>query len=365
MQLDKNKNMSKTGIIFLIIIVFSLVGGIIWLKFEENSEKEKIETTQAILESIVIKDYVTGEIVYSKEVFIKPQISGILKKLYVEEGEYIEQGEKIALIEIVANPSTVEISDNNIKIAKVTYDREHKNYLRQKTLFEEGVIAKQEFERAEASFNLAEQELQTTKEQYFIAKKGYSNKTQTSNLVFSTTKGKIIDLPLEEGASIVERNNFNEGSTIAVIGSSEEVMFNGLINEKDLFNITEGKEIEISLKALPQKKLKGIIHSISEKAVDKKGVKKFDFKASIIVNDSLKKYIRSGLSAKAELILINKRDVLVIDERNIFYDKDSIYVEILDENQEKTKKVIEIGISDGKKTEIIKGISRGEKIIVQ
>ncbi len=71
------------------------------------------------------------------------------------------------------------------------------------------------------------------------------------------------------------------------------------------------------------------------------------------------------MSAKAELILINKRDVLVIDERNIFYNKDSIYVEILDESQEKIKKVIEVGISDGKKTEIIKGISKREKIIVQ
>jgi HlyD family secretion protein len=74
------------------------------------------------------------------------------------------------------------------------------------------------------------------------------------------------------------------------------------------------------------------------------------------------------MSANAEIILEERLNVLLVPESAIVYDRNrSASVELPDALQPKGRRKIpvKLGISDGVKTELVSGLKKGEKVILQ
>jgi HlyD family secretion protein len=355
--------MKNKSNITVIIIILLIVGSFALVKFS-GTNKKYIATEKPRVVNLQLRQYVSGFLIPEKEVQIKSQISGILKKMHVKAGDTIQRGDLIAEINVLPNPQNIESASKTVATGKINFSKCEKEYLKFKSLYERKVVPEQEFEKYKEAYLISKEELESAKKQLEIIQKGYTtDQKNIPNFIRSTVTGTVLEIPLKEGASITERNNYNEGSTVANIANLETLIFKGKVNESDIVYLRKGKVFNIKISALKNIKLKAELTHITPKAKEENGIMKFDIEAKVKNDKNIQLY--PGFSAVAELILDRRDSVLTIKERNVIFKKDSIYVEVLDNDYNKHKRTVKTGLSDGLRIEILEGLGKKDKVKVQ
>ena len=347
-----------------------LVLGALWAAafFIKSNSKSAVtyETSKPFISNIEKKTVATGKVVPEDEIEIKPQISGIIEKIYLEEGVEVKAGDLIAVIKVVPNEQSLNQARGRVRNAEIALNNVKIEYNRNKALFDKGVISSQDFNSLQLQYDQAQQELSNSQSDYQIIRKGSAGGSSTANTnIRATVHGTILEIPVEEGDQVIQSNNFNDGTTIATIADLTKMIFEGKVDEGEVGKLTIGTPLKISLGAVEGAELDAKLRFIAPKGVEETGAVQFKIEGDVQVNDSI--FIRAGYSANASMILEKKDSVMVIPEALLQFDKktDEPYVEISvgsAENQEFERKDIEIGISDGVNVEIISGITEEDEV---
>ena len=349
------------GIIFLILLL-------VVLKYFKDSNSKSIEdfkVEEPFYTSINSKVVATGKLNPEEEIELKPQISGIVDKIFVEEGDVVKKGDLIAKIRVVPNEQSMASAKSRIASSNLSYKNAETLYKRNKALFEKGVISQQDFENSELSFNQAKETLNQAQNDYQIIKQGSLSGGSSANTnIVAQIQGTILEIPVREGDQVIESNNFNAGTTIATIADMSLMIFEGKVDEAEVGKLKENTPLEITIGAINTKKFNADLTFIAPKGVDEQGAVMFKIKASLKLNDSIN--IRAGYSANAALILDKSENILAVKESLVQYDKETEkpYVEIEQTPQQFVRKDISLGLSDGINVEVTKGISKEDKIKV-
>ncbi len=356
---------SVTRIILLLIVV--CFGGAMYYLYQKNSEDPVVyETEQASKQTIIKKTVATGNILPLEEVLIKPNISGVIEEIFVEGGDYVKSGDLICRIKVVPNLNALNDARNGIDESKITLDDQNRNLLRQKALFDKGVISKVDLEMAQVAYDQAKQSYAAANKRYDIVKtgttKGFGNAANTQ--IRATISGMVLEVPVEVGNQVIESNTFNEGTTIAAIADIEKMIFEGKVDESEVGKIKENLPLEITVGAIENTIFDAVLDYIAPKGKEENGAIQFEIKGTMKKQDSI--FIRAGLSANASIILARADSVLAIKEALVQFDDKTKkpYVEIEKGEQQFERKDIELGISDGIFVEVISGISSEDKIKV-
>lgn len=353
--------MKKTIIFSIIGIAFIAV--LIMFAKKNNQKNEVFETEKAFKITIVDKTVATGKVIPLEEVEIKPQISGIIDKIYVEEGADIKKGDLIAKVRVVPNEQALVGARGRVKKAQLELDNSKVIYDRNKKLFETGVISRKEIESFELNYNQAQEDVQNAKNDYDIIQRGFTGSGGSANTnIRATTSGMILEIPVKEGYQVIQSNNFNEGTTIASIADMTKMIFEGKVDEAEVGKLEEGSAIEVALGAIDEKKFPAILNFIAPKGTEENGAVQFKIKADVTLDEGY--FVRAGYSANADIVLEKKDSVLSIKESLLQFDKktEKPYVEIKIGDQEFERKELELGISDGINVEIISGVTSEDDI---
>jgi len=349
--------------IFFGIAILGVFAYTIYFLYEKSQAKPVIyQTTTPFEESIIKKTVATGSVVPRKEIAIKPQVSGIIDKIYVEPGDKVEKGDLIAKVRIIPNMVNLNNAESRVKQAKIMMRDADADYKRQKELFDNGVIAEAEFEDAEIAYSQAQQELSAAEDNLQLIKEGQtkSTGTTTNTLIRSTIDGMVLDVPIKEGNSVIESNTFNDGTTIANIADMGEMVFEGKVDETEVGKISEGMDLILSIGAIEEMKFNALLEHISPKGVEENGAIQFEIKAAVSLKDN--SFVRAGYSANADIVLDRVDSVMAIKESLLKFENDSTYVEVETEPQVFEKRFIETGLSDGINIEVISGLEMDDKI---
>ncbi len=370
----------KGTLITLIVIGVSFILGVryIWLKDQQDPIIYQYE--QAQMGSVVKKTVATGSIVPKEEVLIKPNISGIIDVIFVEAGAIVKTGDLIAQVRVVPNINALNSAQNGIKAAKtqletarLALERQTSIYERQQRLYERGVISANEFDTARLSFDQATQRynqeqvnLLAAEQTYDIVKTGSTKGlgAVANTEIRATVSGMILDVPVKVGNQVIEANNFNDGTTIAILADVNKMIFEGKVDESEVGKITENLALEITVGAIENKSFDAILDYIAPKGVEENGAVQFEIKGSLSKKDTT--FIRAGLSANASIILARADSVLTIKESLVQYDRQTQqpFVEVETGNQEFERRDLVLGISDGLIVEVISGVSLEDQIKV-
>lgn len=346
-------------------IALALIAVLIWFGKKNKKSIVEYETEKTFKANIVRKTVATGKIVPLEEVEIKPQISGIIDKIYLEEGAQVKKGDLIATVRVVPNEQNLTSARGNVSNLKLSVNNSKVSYDRSKALFDKGVIARQEFENAELAYNQAKQNLRNAQNNYQIIRKGSSNSGgSASTNIRATTSGMILEIPVKEGFQVIQSNNFNAGTTIAVIADMTKMIFEGQVDEAEVGKIKHGTNLEVSLGAIEGKKYPAVLNFIAPKGTEQNGAVQFKIKGEVTLDDEY--FVRAGYSANADIVLEQKDSVMSIKESLLQFDKktDKPYVEVKTGDQEFEKKEVELGISDGINVEILSGVTEEDEIKV-
>ena len=347
------------GIVLLILLVFVLK------YFKDSNKKDVIDykTAQAFYTSLNTKIVATGKLNPEEEIELKPQISGIVDKILVEEGDLVQKGDLIAKIRVVPNEQALVSAQSRTKTSKFTYDNAKILFERNKALYEKGVISRQDFENNELSLNQAQESYMQAQNDYQIIKRGSISGGGSANTnIVAQIAGTILQIPVREGDQVIESNNFNAGTTIATIADMRQMIFEGKVDESEVGKLEEGKTIKVILGAINEKEFPAKLTFVAPKGVEENGAVQFVIKADVAVESSNK--IRAGYSANAEIEVASKDSVMVIKEALLQFNRitEKPFVEILNDNDDFVIKNVEIGISDGINVEITEGLELSDKI---
>jgi HlyD family secretion protein len=183
--------------------------------------------------------------------------------------------------------------------------------------------------------------------------------------VRSTITGLLLDVPIKVGASVVERNNFNEGTTIATVADMKSLVFEGKIDESEVGKVREGMDLNLTIGALENEAFPATLEYIAPTGILEEGAIKFQVRARLNLKPG--QFLRANYSANGDIVLGRRDDVLAIRESLLQFgkvNKDSIFVEVEKGPQQFQKRMIKTGLSDGINVEIVSGLSKEDKVKV-
>ncbi len=352
--------MKKLLNILLLVFFVGVIGMIVFKEINRKDVTSNYLIGNPTIESIKIDRRINGKIMPAEEIKVKSKINGIVEKVFVEVGQVVEEGQKIAEIRNLTEPMDVESLKSAVSLFEIQKNTAKINYERERSLCEAGLSSKAEFESVDAKYKETIEQFESARKKLLMATKGViTSDKELSNIIYASASGTILTLFAKPGSPVIKQNNFNEGTTIAVIANMNSLKFFGEIQERDLNKIYKEQELFIETVFTEGVKIKGKIDKIYPKGIDKNGIVKFPVEAAII-NCDQKLY--GGINAVAIITIAEKDSVLCLEEKYISYEEDSAFVYVHDVENKYIKKAMIAGISDGVKTEILEGLELGNQV---
>ncbi|MGM0565618.1 MAG: efflux RND transporter periplasmic adaptor subunit [Bacteroidota bacterium] len=356
------KKVLKTSAWVLVLAIF--IGTIVYLYDKSRSKPEVFETSKPFKTDIIKKTVATGSVKPRYEIEIKPTISGIVSDIYVEAGQKVKKGELLAKVQVIPNMVSLNEAEARVKKAEIQLENAETDYERYKGLYEEQVIPASQFQQYDVALKSAREELKAAESNLRLIKEGVRKEADNSSntLIRSTIDGMVLDVPVEIGNSVIESNNFNAGTTIAMVANMNNMIFEGHVDETEVGKIEEGMPIELTVGAIEETKFNAILEYISPKGTEENGAIQFEIRAALDLDDT--NFVRAGYSANADIVLQKAEDVMAVKESLVQFDEETPFVEIEKEDGHFEKKELVTGLSDGVNIQVVSGLSGSESLKV-
>ena len=374
----------KKVILFIVVGVVVLV--LLFLAVRGCKKDGEIQTanTATVERGNISKTVVaTGKIEPLYKAEIKSKMGGLIKQFYVEEGDRVTVGQKLAEIIPGATPVEMVQARTEVKAAAYNKDVAEKQYLRNKELYEQKLISPEVYDQAKANFNTAKARFYAAMAYLRVLEQGSNvsalvegieineqdreeiekeiREAIASMTVIAPISGIILSRDTDKGSAVIPISSAYGGTIIMTIADVSKKHFRGDVDEADIGKVHLGLPARIFVEAYPDEPFKAELTHISPRGREKEDIVNFEIRATI--NDPGDR-LRVGMSADAELILEEHENVLVIPEGAILYEDGKTYVNILDDSVPEGIRKIEItkGISDGLRTEVLSGLEKGQVV---
>ena len=368
--------MKRTGKIILGVIVIGAVIGLSAFFFSSNGKSDDVEVPSVVVErgDIVDKALAVGTIEPRVEVSVKSQFSGVAKRQFADVGDFVRAGDPLLEIKPTPTPRELVDAERQIELREIEVRNLKAEYERQKALFDKQLIAAQEFERAERAYEEAKLQVQMAREQLELLRQGQvsTEKGTYESIVRAPVSGFILDKMIEIGDNIVPLTSYQEGTVLMTMANMDDLIFRGTVDEIDVGRLKEGMPAEIKVGALPNARVEGVLARIWLKAEKEENSTVFPVELEILSATEVDAahpeappkpvILRAGYSANAEIIIEKRENVLLIPERVIEFSGDTARVNVLLADNQVEERVIQTGLSDAIKIEVVSGLEEGMKV---
>ncbi|MGA2420166.1 MAG: efflux RND transporter periplasmic adaptor subunit [Candidatus Acidiferrum sp.] len=343
----------------------------------------------------------TGKIQPLSKADIKSKASGIVKKIYVDYGDRVKAGEILVELDKVQLQAAERAASANLQAAtaarnsaiaslernKVDAEGPDVPFLklsmeRAEKEFNEGVVAKSVVEDAQKNYqlglnkqlsaqaNLAVSHAEIAKAEGMLAQSKAALDNAEEDLKNSTIVSPIDGLVLSRDVNVGDAVSSilvlgSQATPIMTIGDVSEVYVQGKVDEADIGKVYLNQPARIVVESFKDKKFTGKVTKISPLGKEKDNVTTFEVRVSIANSTG---ELKAAMSANAEILLEEKKNVLMVPEAALIYDKErKASVELPDAKGENGKKKVSVnlGISNGVKTEIVEGLKEKQQVILQ
>ena len=361
-QQKKMKKVLKIAALILLGLLVLWTFVFLWNKSKPKVKNYQIEQAQQA--TIEKKTVATGKVQPRNEILIKPQMSGIIAELYKEAGDKVQAGDVIAKIQVIPDMVTLSSAESRLTRANLVYEQSKRNCERDSVLFDKDVISREDFEKVRLQYRNDREEMKSAEDNLSLVRDGLTARTASSSntLIRSTVTGTILDVPIKVGNSVIQSNNFNDGTTIAAVADMSDMLFVGKIDETEVGRVSVGMPMKITIGAMQDASLTADLEYVSPKGIEESGAILFEMKAAMKIPSDI--FIRAGYSANAEIILDKSEDVLTIPESSVEFSGDTAFVYLVtnQEPQEFKRTPIKLGLSDGINIEVKEGLKANDNI---
>ena len=350
----------------VVLLAALALGGYSWLQGREP-DGSGLKTVAVERGSITEKAVAVGRIEPRVKFHVKSKISGIVRRCTVEVGDRVEAG--APLFEIVPDPTPTELveAQSRVDAARSAWNRAEANWNRSSALARQGIIASDQLDANREAFELARIELDRAEDSLQLIREGRvsGGGRGMESIIRAPAGGIVLSRAVDPGDPVVPLTSFQEGTELATIAEMTDLIFKGTVDEIDVGKLELGVEARLKIGALPGREVVGRLTRIAPQAKEEDGARLFQVEIELTRESEV--VLRAGYSANADLIIREKRDVLVIPERLVKFEDDGArtFVEVPAQQAggEPVKTEIKTGLSDGMTIEVVSGLEQGDLLV--
>ncbi len=355
--------MSAKKIIIIASVVLVLAGAVIASIVRSRANVTKVSTSKAVNTDLISIVNGTGQIKPKTYVNIGATAFGRITHLYVKEGDRVKAGTTLATVESVQPQATVaaqeasiaasktditsytaaeKTAEANIEQGKADLEQKRLDYTRAQALYNDKLIAKQDYDGKKAAYDMAVATLAQRQAALAQARaqtdsqRGHMNQAVASQranydaldktISRAPFDGLVTNVPVREGETVVLGIQNAEGSTLMTLADMSVITAEVKVDETDIVNVKLNQGVDVTVDALPGRIFKGHVTEVgdqallrttgiatsqsttgTEEAKDFKVVVTLDPTPGVDLNE-----LRPGLSATAKITTAHKPDALTI-----------------------------------------------------
>jgi HlyD family secretion protein len=403
---------------FLSVVGLMLAFGGYWVfaslfSVDKTIPAEKLAKVEqgSIARSVVA----TGKIEPLSKVEIKSKASGIIKYLYVNAGDMVKEGQLLVELDkevleaqLKEARAFLDASEGQLReidsqgrtiranLHKAQLEAESKDYefavtefQRYRQLYAQGLVPKSEYDSAEQKMKAADINRQALNAEVKVKEAEIDQNNQTiaktraevvqaqaqleraeENLKYASIRapisGVVLSREVEVGDAVSSILQLGSNATlIMTLGDVKELYVKGKVDETDIGVVRVGQPVRITVDAYKDRVFNGKVFRIAPMGVEKDNVTRFEVRVSIMNDLEL---LRANMSANAEIVLEEHKDVLTVPESSLIYnEKRETSVEVPDISTDTGRRQVAIktGLSNGAKTEVLEGLKLGDQVVLQ
>ncbi|MGE5734640.1 MAG: efflux RND transporter periplasmic adaptor subunit [Acidobacteriota bacterium] len=397
------KKKRRKRIIYIVVgvvLLLTVVGGLI----AATSSNTKIDPSKLakVEKGDLAKSVVaTGKVEPITKVEVKSKASGIVKKLLVDAGDRVKKGQLLAQLDkeeisaqVAQSHAGLQAAQASLKSAEADFERAKvdaegpdvpllkRAYERATGMAKDGVVSTSALEDAQKNYEMALNKQNGAKAQVTVLKAKIAqaaaqvaqDKANLEQLeeqlsytdIISPIDGVVLSRNVEMGDAVSSILVLGSSATLVMtLGDTSEVYVKGKVDESDIGKVYLGQPARIKVESFKDKTFSGKVTKISPMGVEKDNVTTFEVRVSI---NNPGGELKAEMTANAEIILEEHKNVLQIPEGSIVYDnqkKASVEVPDPKGKEGKRKVAVNIGISNGAKTELLSGLKEGDQVVLQ
>jgi HlyD family secretion protein len=399
--MPKKKSRKLIVIILLLVIVVGAGVYSVSVMSRPASEIDPSRLTTVQRGDLARSVVAIGKIEPISKVEIKSKANGIIKEIKVQIGDIVQEGQilveldkenlqarlheaRAALLGAQANvkAAQAEFEKNKIEAEGVDIAFARRNRDRAEQLAKDGLLPQSNLDDSRMAVEVAENRQRAAKAQLSVTQARVSQAEATvaqseaaveraeeelsNTTIRSPIKGMVLSRDVEIGSPVSSILNLGAGATLVmVLGDIHEVFVRGKVDESDMGLVKLELPARIRVETFKDRQFDGRVTQISPLGVEKDNVVSFEVRVSI---DNASGALRANMSANAEIVLEEHKGTLTVPEKAVIYDAQrnaSVEAPAPGTRSGKERKAVKVGLSNGTKTEIVQGLTDGQKVILQ
>ena len=379
---------SRKRLALALILAALLVGGVVAagaLRAGTDIDPSKLTTVERgdIARSVVA----TGKIEPLTKVEVKSKASGIVKKLLVDYGDTVTEGQVLAELDkeelqarVREAKATLLAAQANLERTRIEAQGPDLPFLksameRARRLHHQGLIATSVMEDSEMNYELGRNK-QVAAHSSVAVNRAEVARAQAAleraetdlrnSTIVSPMNGLVLSRDVEVGDAVSSILVLGSQATlIMTLGDVGRVYVLGKVDEADIGKVYLDQPARIVVESFKERKFAGKVTKISPLGQEKDNVTTFEVRVSI---ENPTGELKANMTANAEIILEEKKGVLLVPESAVIYDRErNTFLEVPDTGASdgKRKVAAKLGLSNGIKAEVVDGPKEGEQVVLQ
>lgn len=279
----------------------------------------KKETLKVVVETVKVEKgdistvvTATGTIQPTKQVAVGTQVSGVVKKIYVDFNSKVKAGQLIAELDktnLIASVSQAKANYNNA-LNEVNY--QEKIFTRQAGLFKNKSISQNDYDEALYKLNNVKGSLEQSK---------YDLNKMETNLgyadIYSPIDGVVLSKAVDVGQTVAA--SFSTPTLFTIAEDLREMQVEVNVDEADIGNVKIGQRVTFTVDAYQGEEFSGTVTQVRMNATTTSNVVTYKV---IVKADNPDEKLLPGLTATISIYTLELKDVLTVSSQAFNFNPD-------------------------------------------
>ena len=342
------------GSLITIVVLYFIVNSFFSNTNEKSDNFKTAVVTRRDIGSSVLSTGIIKPMV-GAEVRVGSRVSGLVKSLHANVGDYVKKGQIIAELE----PSELKAKYNQsfaaLQNAKANYEYAKLDLERQKSLLKQNFISQNQLYLAEKTFEINKAQLEQAQ-----ANLDYAKVQLEYTKITAPITGIVASVSTQEGETVAA--SFSAPTFVTII-DLERLEVWAYVDETDIGRIKENQNATFTVDTYSDTDFEGIVTAIYPKAVIQDNV--VNYVSTLKITDFKEKILRPEMTVTVTIYLEKKENVLTVPNNAIKREQGKTVVTVLDNDGKMNQRTVKTGYSSNGYVEILEGVREGEKVVIQ
>lgn len=371
------------NIVLVLVLVAALGGGFyFWQQKQGNGATADgaadRETVAPVLSTnINFAVTVAGEIGPAEQVSVRPEVNGRISELPVDIGDRVKKGallfaldDKDLQIELDTRKQEIASSELQLDKARLGMEQAERDYLRDKSLFEEKLVSEQVFEGSKQAWDSAVKDFELAKNSVQRSRTSLAQTEEklTKTRVTAPFDCTVLTRPISAvGQAVSGSGGFNSGTEVMTIANLADLVILAHVNQADVTRLRNGMEVRVAIEAVTGLIVTGLVERISPQATIVNNIKGFSTRIRLKTPDER---VQPGMTANITIPVASAANVVAVPLAAVFTEfnqelqQNERFVYVV-QGDKFVRRPVQIGLADYFYAEVQQGVAAGEVVSLE